>query len=241
LFAALARLKGWRPTWRWPKGKPSVAPVPFDESAPSFTLKSIEVEPTKTVAAQPPTSPFANSRPATTDSLEDAVAQFSREVALVRSELSGIDERVRACSAAPTVDAVEECVADLKLTGQRLYAQQTQAIVAAQEICVDSYVASADGEGAYEVVERQTAQLRQSLAELDAWHIDPNRLDEDCRRLLDATELMMHSCDDVEQALHGATQQGNTAADPLGGQDEMNANHVHDHQLIHGVARVGRA
>ena len=40
-----------------------------------------------------------------------------------------------------------------------------------------------------------------SLAELDAWQVDPDNLAEDCLKLLAATEQMMESCDEVGQVL----------------------------------------
>jgi hypothetical protein len=201
-----------------------VAKPAAEEESPNLTLTPIEFAGNIELPATGPqfASARANAPQSDTISLEAALAELSREVDKVRDDLGAIDERVRACSAAPTVDVVEECVADLKQTGQRLYIQQTQAISAAPEACVDSQI------------EQQAEQLRQSLAELDTWRVDPQNLDADCRRLLDATEHMMQSCDEVEHALESA------AANLPGNKTDVKNFDVNSYQPIHGVARVGR-
>lgn len=170
-------------------------------------------------------------------SLDAALAQLSGEVAAVRSELSGLDDRVRSCTAAPTVGGVEECVADLKQTGQRLYEQQTQAIAAAQEAFASAGIAGTSCGDARETVEQRTDELRQSLAELDAWQVDPNNLADDCLRLLAATEQMMVSCDEVGQVLTSASTKQNEHNASVGNELGVKKPYVHEQQLIYGVAR----
>jgi hypothetical protein len=199
---------------------------------PSLTLTPIEFSKPALVS---PSS--AHTAADVALSLEAALAQLTSEVAEVRNELDSLDDRVRMCSAAPTVDGVEECVADLKQTGQRLYQQQTQAMAAAQEALGTVGIAGTNCNDAREMVEQRTDDLRQSLAQLDAWQVDPSNLADDCLKLLAATEQMMESCDEVGQVLASAStkqiEQHTTEGIELG----VKKPHVPEQQLIHGVAR----
>jgi hypothetical protein len=219
---------------------PAVPPV-ADETLPSLTLTPIQFADHSASPVTPVrSSPALAEVPGETLSFDDALAQLAQDVSAVRDELGELDARVRSCSESPTVDRVEECVADLKQTGHRLYEQQTLAIAAVQETRADGYIAGAATSDAHEFIEQHAEQLRQSLEQIDEWKVDPDNLTDDCRRLLAATEQLMQTCDEVGQALEEAST-AHEPIDPARPKATVTEPHAISHESIHGVARVGRA
>jgi hypothetical protein len=238
----LAMIGAWCRNWRRRSSTSTSAvekPSPrfVDEGATGLTLTPIGF------GDHLPSDEIGLHSPAPADdtlSLDAALAQLSRDVAAVHDELDELGDRVRSCSATPTIELVEECVADLKQTSQRLYQQQQQAIAVVQPADSDGFETAAAKADAREVVEQQAEHLRQSLAELDTWQVDATHLDEDCQRLQTAAEQLRHTCEEVEQALHDAalsrSEEKHFSDTPVSEPEP----HAIRHQSIHNVAGVGR-
>ncbi len=232
----------WRRLRRQNSTPPAPPPCVADETIPCLTLTPIQfgdhaaprVEAVRNAHAPPPVVEEEAV------SLDDALAQLALDITQMHDELGQLDQRVRTCTTAPTIDSVEECVADLKQTGHRLYEQQTQAIAAAQENRADGYSAGVASNETHKFIEQHAEQLRQSLEEFDGWQVDPDNLAGDCRRLLAATEQLMQSCDEVEQVIEEAAT-ANEPFDPARPTATATEPHAIPHESIHSVARVGRA
>ena len=136
--------------------------------------------------------------------LAEALAQFQQDLAEVRNDLSDVGSRLDECSASPTVDAVEECVADLKDAGQGMLDLQTESLKAIEDN---------EGTNATEIrqaAEEQASQIQQRLEAIDQMEIRPESLEEDCERLKKHRNALTATCATIDQSL---TEASNPAGD----------------------------
>ena len=196
LFAKLPNLR--LPTLRIPSLRQGTTEnvVTDDDSSPS------EPEPA-------PPSPVPETQTESTNVVDDglpldeALALFQQDVAEVRDGLNSVSDRLDACSAAPSVEAVEDCVADLKDAGQDMLQRQADQLKVVKE-SGGSAASSAVVTKVEQAAAEQASQIQQALNEIDQMEIRPETLQEDCQRLKDHTSALTASCDALGQSVNTA-------------------------------------
>lgn len=203
--------------------EPATPQTPADDAPEPATPSEVEVD--QPVDEQPaPTESFQlipGDEPGLP--LNVAMSQLRDEVSTARGDLENIDQRAQQCCDAPTYDAVEECVADLKQAGARLLKQQSQAMAVLDDCFTDTATDAGIGDNLRHAADQQAGEIRDTLERFDAWQLDPNNLDEDCRRLLAETEQMIGSCETMSQSIdEAASRMADDSAESKGAGDRPN-------------------
>ena len=137
-------------------------------------------------------------------SLDEALAQFQMEVDDVRGGLDDVQQRVQACTAAPTVEAVQECVADLQTVSHRILDQRAESLQAIETSADSSDVQQKVVDDMQQAAANQAKDILQTLGEIDQLEIRPDTLEEDCQRLQNHTQALAATCDTVSQSIESA-------------------------------------
>ena len=179
---------------------------------PTFKLSFLrrrkpEDEPEATAQEAPAKeeAPTATTRPADDGiSLDEALVQFQLEVADVRGSLDDAAQRVQACAEAPTVEGVEECVADLKSAGHRILDGRAESLRSI-ELSSDGSEAQQKAVGdMQQAAADQAKDILQALDEIDQLEIRPETLEADCQRLKNHTDSLAATCDTMSQSIEAA-------------------------------------
>jgi diguanylate cyclase (GGDEF)-like protein len=204
-----------------PVGGPTIIAVtppvePEPEAASSTATLQAEPPAAEPVAPAPiaaaPVAPAPATAPQlaqTEEPVGELIDQFKGDLLNYRNELADVENRMRNQPETPDVTAMQTCLADLFAANARYLAQQEDSGVRLQRHCESVEQHKPAGQQLGTALDQQAQQVlgaNQNLEQLDPQDNTPQgcqRIFDETTRLIDASNSLRETLDDVEQQLTG--------------------------------------
>ncbi len=178
----------------------ATASVAVLEAEPPVAAPSLLSEPVAALAAGPVETP---------EPVGELLDQFKDDLINYRSQLADVEKRMRGRAEGPDVTAMQTCLADLFAANARYLAQQEETGSRLQRSCDAVEEHKPIGLQLVAALDQQAQQVRGANEKLEG--LDPQdntpqsrqRIVTETTRLIDASNSLSETLDDVEQQLTG--------------------------------------